>query len=131
MGIFDKYHQTYNRITLPVLIDATKDKVQAISYVLDSDLPFGTPSDDYTKEMLKHLKFFWGQGDNKTLGLDNFGISTVLEVSIPESKIKTKKEKAPVSAEAVNSLLADISQASKEPEIQMPKTRGRKRNNAR
>jgi len=116
LPIFDKYHQNYNRINLPILIDATKDKVQAISYILDPNSPVGQPSEDYIKEILKHLKFFWGQGDSKTLSLENFGITTTPAISTSPLTIpapaKVKKEKAPLSAEAVKNLLSDIAETS-------------------
>ena len=113
LAIFDKYHQNYNRINLPILIDATKDRVQAVSYILDPSAPAGQPSEDYVKEILKHLKFFWGQGDSKTLSLENFGISTTPTVSTsPLAPTKVKKEKTPISAEAVQNLLSDIAETS-------------------
>lgn len=99
---FDRYFQNQLKVEIPILIDATKDKVKAITYVSEKAEPLGQPSDDYIKVLLKHLKFFWGQGDNATLTLENFGIlinneslqkkESVQEVSEFKGKKKAKTQ---------------------------------------
>lgn len=107
VSLFDKYFQNYLQVEVPMLIDATKDKIKAITYILDKDAPYGQPSDDYVKTMLKHLKFFWGQGnENSTaLGLENFGIHLTVpkneeknEVVTSDSQlsVKTRKRRAKI-----------------------------------
>lgn len=100
VSIFDKYHQNYIKIEVPLLIEATKDKIKAITYVMDKDAPPGPPSDDYAKAVLKHLKFFWNQGGDTNLSLENFGIT----VQSPD--IKKKNEK--ITAEVVKNVISDL-----------------------
>jgi len=60
----DKYYSYFEKIQIPIFIDATQDKVKAQTYIIKGDAPYGAPSDEYIKAMLKHLKFFWGQAKN-------------------------------------------------------------------
>lgn len=108
---FDNYYQNHVQITIPILLDATKDKVQAIAYILNNEETYGQPSDDYVKELLKHLKFFWG----KTRSLENFGIVLAPSISAP----KEKKEKPSVEKTTVPEI-ADF-------EDEKPKPKGRKK----
>ena len=78
--VVDRYHNLYEKITVPVFIDATQDKVKAQTYVLKASSKYGEPSDEYVSAMLKHLKFFWGQSGGRSVSLTDFGIST----DIPE-----------------------------------------------
>lgn len=93
--ILDRYYKGSEKVTLPIFIDATQDKVKADAYVLSAS-NYGVPSQDYTKAMFKHLKFFWGQGQ-KGLSLTDFGIST--EVPQPKAPKKPKQEAEPTVAQ--------------------------------
>jgi len=102
---FDRYYQNYLQIEVPVLIDATKDKIKALTYILDKEATPGQPSDDYTKAMLKHLKFFWGQGGNAVLNLENFGI-----ISSAEVPKKEKKSSTPNAAGQIQNIVSEMEQ---------------------
>lgn len=91
---FDRYHRDHQKTVIPIFIDATQDKVKAEVYILPSEKAYGEPGQDYIKAMIKHLKFFWGQGQ-KNLKLGDFGVST--EISQPK---KTKKAVEPEPAQA-------------------------------
>tara|TARA_B100000614_G_C14504253_1_gene475922 strand:+ start:400 stop:966 length:567 start_codon:yes stop_codon:yes gene_type:complete len=94
--VIDKYYSAYETKDIKLFLDATQDKIKAKTYILDKALPYGMPSDDYTKAMLKHLKFFWGQSGTGKMSLDKFGIT----VEPPVSKRKTTKvEESPAVAE--------------------------------
>lgn len=88
--ILDRYYKGSEKVTLPIFIDATQDKVKAETYILGAS-NYGVPSQDYTKAMLKHLKFFWGQGQ-KGLSLADFGISTELPEEKPAKRAKPQDE---------------------------------------
>jgi hypothetical protein len=105
--LFDRAHKGLEKIELPIFIDATQDKVKAETYVVPNKT-YGTPSLDYIKAMVKHLKFFWGQGQ-KNLSLVDFGIST--EVPQPKQPKKTAAKAEP------------------EPTPAKPRRRGRKKTN--
>ena len=94
--VIDKYYAAYQTKDIKLFLDATQDKIKAKTYLLDKSLPYGTPSDDYTKAMLKHLKFFWGQPGSGKMSLDKFGIT----IEEPPTKRKsTKVEEVPVEEE--------------------------------
>jgi len=84
----DKYYSYFEKIQVPIFIDATQDKVKAQTYIMKGDIPYGDPSDEYVKAMLKHLKFFWGQEGAGKPKLETFGISTE-----PPPLKKTRKTK--------------------------------------
>jgi hypothetical protein len=89
--VIDKYYRLYEKLLVPIFIDATQDKVKAHVYVLKSaTAKYGKPSDEYTSAIVKHLKFFWGQSSGRSVSLSDFGIST----EIPEVK-EIKKPKPP------------------------------------
>ncbi len=96
----DKYYSYFEKIQVPIFIDATQDKVKAHTYIIKEDAPYGTPSDEYIKAMLKHLKFFWGQAGSGKSKLETFGISA----SIPEPKKTRKTKKAKDDAEKTTPL---------------------------
>lgn len=100
LRIFDKYFLNYQRVEVPILIDATKDKIKAVTYVMDKDALVGQPSDDYIKAMLKHLKFFWDQGGAANLTLENFGISLP---ELEKKEVKKSAEPAVTTVETVTS----------------------------
>jgi hypothetical protein len=90
----DKHYSYFEKITVPIFIDATQDKVKAHTYII-KDAPYGEPSDEYIKALLKHLKFFWGQQGAGKPKLETFGIVT--GAGVPPT-VKTKKSKlAPVA----------------------------------
>jgi hypothetical protein len=88
--VIDKYYSAYETKDIKLFLDATQDKIKARTYLLDKSLPYGIPSDDYAKAMLKHLKFFWGQAGSGKMSLDKFGIS----IEPPVSKKRIKVEEA-------------------------------------
>ena len=88
--LIDKYYSAYESKDTTIFIDATKDKVKAKTYFLKTSLPYGQPSEDYVKAILKHLKFFWGQTGSGKMTLSNFNITTDAP---PEKKTRAKKVK--------------------------------------
>lgn len=96
---FDRYFQNFSQIEIPILIAATKDKVKALTYVLDKEAPPGQPTEDYTKAIIKHLKFFWGQGEDGTLNLESFGISSNTENKVPLQDVSESKGKKKAKAQ--------------------------------
>ena len=88
--ILDRCYQFYDRKQVPIFIEATQDKVKAHTYIITKDVSYGAPSQDYIKNMTKHLKFFWGQNDKKNLSLEDFGI-TIAEVATTKV-VKAKNE---------------------------------------
>jgi hypothetical protein len=80
----DKHYSYFEKITVPIFIDATQDKVKAHTYII-KDAPYGSPSDEYIKAMLKHLKFFWGQQGAGKPKLETFGI-TIETGTVPAVK---------------------------------------------
>jgi len=92
--MLDKTFQSYERKLIPIFIEATQDKVKAHVYLLKKDAPYNKPSQEYTKNIVKHLRFFWGQSNKKSLSLEDFGI-TLPEMAetqhIPANK-KTKQK---------------------------------------
>jgi len=87
---FDKYHKTYDKVGIKVNVAATGDEFKVITYVIKQG-ETSAPSGEYSKEILKHLKFFWGQG-KKGLSLADFGIAA--EEAAPATPTKrTRKPK--------------------------------------
>lgn len=86
----DKYYSYFEKITVPIFIDATQDKVKAQTYII-KDAPYGVPSDEYIKALLKHLKFFWGQEGAGKPKLETFGITTEIAVTERRKKVVTEK----------------------------------------
>ena len=95
--LLDRAYQSYERKQIPIFIDATQDKVKASVYVITKNAPYAEPSQDYVKNIIKHLKFFWGQDGKKSMGLEDFGITipalAEVEVIKPVKKKKTKAAK--------------------------------------
>jgi AIG2-like family len=91
----DKYYSYFEKIEVPIFIDATQDKVKAQTYII-KDAPYGEPSDEYIKALLKHLKFFWGQQGAGKPKLETFGITTGITPTVKKSKLETV---APMKAE--------------------------------
>jgi len=96
--LLDRCYQFYDRKLVPIYIEATQDKVKAHAYIITKDASYGAPSQDYVKNMVKHLKFFWSQNDKKNLSLEDFGI-TIEEVAKTkvvkvkdESKTKSRRK---------------------------------------
>jgi len=85
LAVLDRYFRNFDRKAVPMFLDATQEKVKAVIYFSKAS-KYGKPSDDYLKEVLKHLKFFWGQG-RRNLSLNDFGVAT-------EKQVKAEKEKA-------------------------------------
>lgn len=79
------YKEFYKTKAVTILLDVTQDKFPATTFVLNADEPVMAPSDDLTKEIIKNLKFFWGQDNGKTPTLEDFGI-------MPELGTKTLKK---------------------------------------
>jgi hypothetical protein len=98
--ILDKYYSAYEGKDVTIFLDATKDKVKAKTYLLKTTLPYGQPSEEYIKAILKHLKFFWGQTGSGKMTLTNFNIN--IETDTPsEKKTRKKSAKDTKPAEAV------------------------------
>ena len=97
MRIIDKYYGAYEGKEVTIFLDATKDKVKAKTYFLKTALPYGQPSEDYIKAIMKHLKFFWGQTGSGKMTLENFNIA--LETP-PEKKTRKKTEDITEAAES-------------------------------
>jgi len=95
--ILDRCYQFYERKQISILVEATQDKVKAFVYIITKEAPYGNPSSDYTKNMVKHLKFFWGQNDKKNLKLGDFGI-TVSEVA--KTKVVKNKDASKTKSKA-------------------------------
>ena len=93
----DSYYSYFKKIVVPILIDATQDKVKAETYII-KDATYADPSDEYIKAMLKHLKFFWGQEGAGKPSLETFGISA----EAPKQKRKKLEEAAPESENPVS-----------------------------
>ena len=85
VSLIDKYYKAYDKKLLPISISATGDTYKAYVYFLAKDAPFAKPSDDYTKVMLRHLRFFWSQPGQKP-SFNEFGIS----IEPPEVKKEIK-----------------------------------------
>ena len=86
----DKYYSYFEKITVPIFIDATQDKVKAQTYII-KDAPYGNPSEEYVKALLKHLKFFWGQQGAGKPKLETFGIAADIAVAKNPKILKTLK----------------------------------------
>lgn len=94
LDLIQTYYKGMEPRYVPIFIDATQDKIKAITFVAaDSDAP-GSPSDDYVKAILKHLKFFWGQSGGKKPTLEDFGI----DLNAPVKQVK-KEVSEPISEE--------------------------------
>ncbi len=91
--LIDKYYSAYEEKEFTIFLDATKDKVKAKTYILKSSLPYGQPSEDYIKTILKHLKFFWGQTGSGKVSLTQFNIDAELPPEKLKKKSRAKKEK--------------------------------------
>lgn len=119
--LLDKHYAYYEKAVLPVFIDVTQDKIKAHSYVLKQETPAGSPSEEYTKTMLKHLKFFWGQEKGGKMTLENFGISTEPPPEKKKRKSKEAAEEAPVEVATV------VEPTPEDPVEEKPKKRRRRR----
>lgn len=95
--ILDRCYQFYDRKQISIFIEATQDKVKAYTYIISTNAPYGAPSQDYIKNIVKHLKFFWGQNDKKNLSLEDFGITTAevatTKVVKAKDELKTKSRR--------------------------------------
>jgi hypothetical protein len=89
MKTITKYYSAFEPKDLTVRLDATEDKIKARTFFLKTTLPYADPSEDYTKAILKHLKFFWGQTGSGKMGLSNFNINE----APPEKKARAEKPK--------------------------------------
>lgn len=110
--LFDKYFSSHTRTPITISLDATKDKIKAFTYVIEKDATTTAPSTEYSKAVVKHLKFFWG-GQAKNPTLQDFGIN----LSGSSEKISSAKEETPPAG-------------SIEELIQTPSKRGRKKKEA-
>lgn len=85
--LFDRAYSNAVRVSLPIIL-TTEDTVKAYAYVQSPESPIGTPSEEYSKAMIKHLKYFWDSSDGTTrLTLDNF-----LFIPPPVPKVEVIKE---------------------------------------
>lgn len=80
------YREHYKAKPTSIVVSVTQDKFPAVSFVYAKDDEISAPSDDLSKEIIKNLKFFWGQDDGKTPSLEDFGI-------LPETAVKGAKVK--------------------------------------
>jgi hypothetical protein len=119
--LLDKHYSYYEKTVLPVFIDITQDKIKAHSYILKPDSLAGNPSEEYTKMMLKHLKFFWGQEKGGKMTLDNFGISTDPPLEKKRRKSKEDEEKPPAK------VAVPAAESEEETSAEKPKKRRRRR----
>lgn len=95
LQILDKYYSAFGSKELNILIEATKDKVKAHTYILNPSLPYGEPSEEYIKAILKHLKFFWGQPGTGKMTLEKFGISLDPVLEKKDRKKRSMEEESP------------------------------------
>ena len=95
--LLDRYFRNFERKSVPMFLDATQEKIKAIVYFSKAS-KYGKPSEDYLKEVLKHLKFFWGQG-KRNLSLNDFGVTSENQAK-PEKTKKAKLEKPEVPVES-------------------------------
>ncbi|RJR10580.1 hypothetical protein C4588_02990 [Candidatus Parcubacteria bacterium] len=80
------YRDAYKAKVLPIIISVTQDKFSAVTFVFAKDEEITSPSDDSSKEIIKNLKFFWGQDSGKAPTLEDFGIAA--EISPKLTKVK-------------------------------------------
>jgi len=81
------YKDSYSAKQIAATLSPTGDKVQATVFVMSQEQVVGSPSDDYSKAIIKNLRFFWGQDDGKTPTLEDFGIQT-LTSAVKRASIK-------------------------------------------
>lgn len=81
------YRDHYKTKITPIVIGVTQDKFPATTFVYAKEDEVSSPSDDLSKEIIKNLKFFWGQDSGKTPTLEDFGIMVELSSS-KLSKVK-------------------------------------------
>lgn len=82
------YRDNYKVKELSIVIGVTQDKFLATTFVYAKEDEIASPSDDLSKEIIKHLKYFWGQDNGKVPTLEDFGIA--VEV-LPKRAVKIKK----------------------------------------
>lgn len=82
------YKEHYKLKTVPITIGVTQDKFNAETFVYSKEDDVSLPSDDLTKEIIKNLKFFWGQDNGKVPTLEDFGIAVDLS---SKKVVKVKK----------------------------------------
>jgi len=82
------YRDHYTIKTVPIILGVTQDKFSATTFIYNKEDEIAAPSDDLSKEIIKNLKFFWGQGDGKTPTLEDFGIMVEMSAAKP---VKVKK----------------------------------------
>lgn len=81
------YRDHYKVKMVPIVIGVTQDKFSATTFVYAKEDEVSPPSGDLSKEIIKNLKFFWGQDNGKTPSLEDFGI--MVELSMPKpAKVK-------------------------------------------
>jgi len=88
LDLIGRYYRDHYKIKiLPIIIGVTQDKFSATTFVYAKEDEVSFPSDDLSKEIIKNLKFFWGQDNGKTPTLEDFGI--MVELSTPKpTKVK-------------------------------------------
>lgn len=124
--LIDKYHHGYETKEVTVFLDATKDKIKAKTYMLKSSIPFGQPSEEYIKAILKHLKFFWGQTGSGKISLENFGITIATTDEPEKAKFSKKRTKDPSPEIEPEDSPAEVEQDAVE-KVEKPKKRKRRR----
>lgn len=84
LEVIQNYYKGMAARLVPIFVDASQDKIKAITFVSAETEPPGLPSDDYVKAIVKHLKFFWGQSGGKKPTLEDFGIDLTAPTKIVE-----------------------------------------------
>ena len=75
LALITRYHrENYQAKQVNVNVSVTHDKFPAVTFMYAKEDVDGFPSEDYVKEIIRNLKFFWGQDDGKTPALEDFGI---------------------------------------------------------
>jgi hypothetical protein len=88
LAVISRYYRDhYKEKSISIIIGVTQDKFNATTFVYGKEDEISSPSDDLSKEIIKNLKFFWGQDNGKTPTLEDFGI--MVELSTPKpAKVK-------------------------------------------
>ena len=117
LTLLDRYFRNFERKAVPMFLDATQEKIKAIVYFSKAS-KYGKPSEDYLKEVLKHLKFFWGQG-KRNLSLNDFGVTS-------ENLAKTEKPEKPKKSKPAEPAVVEAGTVAKEAPAKRRRRRQRK-----
>lgn len=106
--VFDRAYANSIRVMLPVVL-TTEDVVKAYTYIQPTDAIIGTPSEEYSKAMIKHLRYFWDSSDGTTrLTLNDF---LYLPAPTPKIEVPTKvetKEKEQREPQTVSNITTSV-----------------------